>query len=412
MINKISVQIEGKNYDTIIDASIKRDIENLCNTFNITFSTSDDIGNFPVDIINPSNKVVIAIDDEPLITGYVDSIDIRYSYNSHIITIAGRDRTADLVDSLVDVKQYNSTVTLPDLIKQVCQSLGFEVSNNPLLRSSASNSISIINNFGVIEPFNNSDILRAQLGQSAFEVIHRYAAKRNVLINTDPDGNIVLVKIGGEVTTTILQNVRSGNENNIKNASVSYNYANRFNQYTVKSRVSQGGGMQFAAGQGGEKGDPLPKATASVQVGTSFDNQIRSTRKFIYVNSSSMNSGFCKKRADWENNVRLKKSRIYSCDIFGFRQNNNEILSLNPLWSPNQITYVNDEFAGINEEMLIKSVEYRQDSSSGSITKLELVDEKAYTESLNEPVIKQNLKRQLTNKNGQLFNTGQGGLEA
>jgi len=403
-MNKIGIQIEGRNYESIISCNIVRNIENLCSTFNITFSTTDDIGNFPIDIISPNNKVVITIDEEPLITGYVDSIDIRYSENSHAITIAGRDRTADLIDSLVDVKQYNSTVTLPDLIKQVCKSLNFEIADNPLLKESTSNSISIINNFGAIQPFDKSDIIRSQVGESAFEVIRRYAAKRNIIINTNPDGDIVLVKIGGEIATTILQNVRNGKENNVKNASVSYDYSGRFNQYVIKSRISEGGGggMIYPAGLAGDIGDPLPQATSSVQKGVSFDNEIRSTRQFVYISNGSMNSGFCKKRADWENNVRLKKSRMYSCEVFGFRQNENEILAINPLWSPNQIVYLKDEFAGIDEEMLIKSVSYKKDNS-GSITKLELVNEKAYTESLNEPLIRQNKRQKGTNSTEQLF---------
>ena len=129
------------------------------------------------------------------------------------------------------------------------------------------------------------------------------------------------------------------------------------------------------------------------QVGNAIDpDVIRTTRKYTSIGSSAMSSSDCVNRAIWEANIRKTRGFSYSCEVTGFRQNLNDIGSLgyagNPLWKPNQLVYVFDEFAGIDDELLIKSVNYTQDFNGGSVTKLELVDKLAYSLSIFEPTLR------------------------
>ncbi len=135
------------------------------------------------------------------------------------------------------------------------------------------------------------------------------------------------------------------------------------------------------------------------QIGSAFDPDIRSSRRFTSIGSKAMTAADCKKRAEWEANIRKTKSFSYSCEVVGFRQNLNEIGSLgfaaNPLWKPNQLVYVVDENGGIDDELLIKSVNYTQDLNGGSVTKLELVDRLAYTRSIFEPLLRRKIDNEV-----------------
>lgn len=395
MINQIALEVNGNTYTNLKSYSITKQIEALSGSFVIESSVTDQLGNFPFKIQEP---IKVTIDGEAIITGYIDKQEIDYSPTSHNIRIVGRDKTADLIDSTLDAKQFNPPISLQELIKKVCQLVGYEiVSINKLigLKPNA-NQISVINNYGSVALFTTSDKIQLQNSESGFNLIRKFAEKRHVIVNSDGEGNIVLAKIGEEKAKTILQNIKqsdlsiTSSGNNIKNARVSYDWEGRFNKYTVKSMILNG--SQNIATPNTANQDIFVQATSSPQVGIAYDDEVRNTRKLTLIGSTAMTSSDCQDRAKWEANLRIMKSLTYSCEVTGFRQNLNEIQSSgfasNPLWKPNQLVYVVDEYAGIDDEMLIKSVNYTQDLNGGSVTKLELVNKLAFSLSLFEPALR------------------------
>lgn len=406
MPNIISLEIDGNSYTALESFSIEKDIENLCGTFSVTASApSNDQSEFGklVDLLrNSSQPITIAVDGEPVITGYIDEFNSSYSAQAHTISLSGRDKTSDFVDSTLDAKTFNPPIGFEELLKKLLTLVGYSVVSKykPIGLTAASNQISIINTYGLIPRFTTSEGIQLRHSESAFSLIKRCAEVRQLILNSDGDGNIIIRSIGDEEALTILQNIKSdaSAQNNLKNASVRYSFNERFNQYTIKSMTTQGnkGGSVIGAIPSANNNETVSLSNSfTPQIGRATDPDIRSSRRFTAIGSKAMTASDCKKRAEWEANIRKTKSFSYTCDVVGFRQNLKEIGSLgfavNPLWKPNQLVYVVDEFAGIDNELLIKSVNYTQDLNGGSITKLELVDRNAYTRSIFEPLLRRKI---------------------
>jgi len=393
MPNLIGLEANGKIYTNFESYSIEKGIETLCGTFALTVSASDSFGNIP---IAPNESIVISIDGEPVITGYAEELSVSYGDGSHTVRIIGRDKTCDFVDSTLESKTFTPPIGFVELLKKLLTLVGYEVVNKftRIGLTAVSNKISIINNYGTIAQFTTAEGIQLKHSESAYNLIKRCAEKRQLVLNSDGNGNIVINDIGAERAVTILQNVKAEpNNNNIKNASVRYSFQDRYHSYKIKSMTTQGNQTSSGASNAAGSDVIINSISTTPQVGSATDPEIlRPTRKYTAIGSTAMTSSDCKNRAKWEANIRKARGFSYSCEVTGFRQNLNEIGSLgfsaNPLWKPNQLVYVFDEFAGIDDELLIKSVNYTQDLNGGSITKLELVDKQAYSYSIFESPLK------------------------
>ncbi len=392
MPNLIGLEANGKIYTNFESYSIEKGIETLCGTFALTVSASDSFGNIP---IAPNESIVISIDGEPVITGYAEELSVSYADGSHTIRIIGRDKTCDFVDSTLSSKTFTPPIGFVELLKKLLTIVGYQVVNKftRIGLTAVTNKIAIINNYGTIAQFTTAEGLQLKHSESAYNLIKRCAEKRQLVLNSDGNGNIVINDIGSERAVTILQNVKAEpNNNNIKNASVRYAFQDRYHTYKIKSMTTQGSQSAPAASNTSGTDVIINSISATPQVGSAIDPKVRISRIYTAIGSSAMTASDCKKRAEWEANIRKVRGFTYNCEVTGFRQNLNEIGSLgftgNPLWKPNQLVYVFDEFAGIDDEMLIKSVNYTQDLNGGSITKLELVDKQAYSDSIFEEPLK------------------------
>lgn len=399
MPNLISLEVNNQTYSNFLSYSIEKDIENLCGTFSLEISASDEFGDLP---ITPNDAIRVTIDGEPVITGYVDEMTIDYSAESHTISLTGRDKTADFVDSKLDSKTFSPPIGFEELLRKLLRIVGYQVVPIPtrIGLSATSNQISIINNYGPIPQFTTAEGIQLRSSESAYELIKRCAEKRQILVNSDGNGNIVINRIGADIAPTILQNSKSeSNNNNIKNGRARFSWQDRFRTYKIKSMTTQGNSSTNILFNNDStvapNSDPI---STTPQVGTATDPDVRATRIYSAIGSSAMTSADCRKRAEWEANIRKTKGFSYSCEVYGFRQNLNEVIAANPLWKPNQLVYIFDEFADLDNEFLIKSVNYTQDLNKGSITKLELVDKDAYTTSIFEPLLRKRKGKKTSNQ--------------
>ena len=73
--------------------------------------------------------------------------------------------------------------------------------------------------------------------------------------------------------------------------------------------------------------------------------------------------------------------------FWGFRQNLDEDIKKNPLWRVNSLVDVVDDIKNVIGRYLIKSVKYTK-NENGTKSEMVLIDKKAYTESLFEPLVK------------------------
>lgn len=400
-MNIISIEINGETFSDFVSYKISDNIENLVKTFTITMNKPSDSS-----VLNFSSLIIIYIDGESTLTGYIDEIREEDSTSGSLVTIIGRDRMCDLVDSTIGAKIYKTPIDFVTLVKEVLSYIGYQVSfvSNFLSLLTNREFVQILNLYGSIPILTSEDDVVHRQSDSAFELIKRCADIRQLLLTTDGDGNFIINKINAGKTNTVLYRVHNDNNSNIISSSTSTKIADRYHKYVIQSKANGKGGDAFPNITPFDQNRRLIKKGASnIESSTingtaiSLDDEIRKTRVYTdYRQASSTKS--ISKRAEWEKNVRAYKGFSYECKVFGFRQNLEPILSLNPLWKVNYVAEIYDDVREVYGEYLIRSVTYTKSAESGSFTEMSLVDERAYKEALFEPVTRRLIGTREKNK--------------
>lgn len=386
----IQLEVNGVVYSSFISGFVSSRLDALSNTF--SFVTTSDKGR-PLPFRGGESCRVI-VDNELVLTGSIEVVSVNYGPREHSISISGRDKTGDLLDSSLDnfsddeiiaitggegapiiptapgVSQLRgagdvrSPITLVQLIEIVVAKIQLDISVSEG-----------INTFG-IELFNKAeDIFSIKSGENAFRFIEKAAKKRQVLLTSDAEGNIIVGKPSGTEINATLQNILNSETNNIISGAVTYDTTGRFRRYDVVSSLNP-----LALNLAG-----APDLAAVVsQSGRVFDKEIRISRQLVFSANSSSSAGQAIPRAQWEANIRKTRGRLYSVDVQGHSN------PTGALWKIGTVVTVKDDFAGINDQMLINQVDFKLANNGGSITSLALVDKQAYTLALEEPKAQSN----------------------
>lgn len=409
---QITVDIESRTYSGWESCEINDDLEQLGNDFTLTT-------NIPADstyTIREGQAVVIYIDGEKKLTGWVDKISISESADSSQMTVTGRDKTCDFVDSKLSNKTFTPPIGFVQILTKLLTLVGYEVvSPNSPAKPLGSNKISIINNYskinGAIKDFSTNEGIGFNSSESAYDLIRRLADKRGLVVGTNGDGDITIDAIGALTSGTILQRIpndATSISNNIISANYENSFAERYNEYKIASISTNAANSSLTAADKGktdaEKAtiDPINNDSKVTYTGIVYDNEIRETRKF-YAVVPNLNNSQCEDRAKWELNIRKAKGFIYTCKVAGFRQEivstfgNSYLNSLNPLWEANTMVYLVDPRYRLDRQCLIRAVKYKQSLSEGAVCELTLIDQYSYTYSTFEPIIKRGKKS--TNNN-------------
>ena len=346
----ITLEISGIKYDGFTSISVFRSIETISGSFRFS-ATSTDKTVFPIKAGSPCS---VFVDDIRVINGYVDTVSVSYDSQSHSINITGRDKTCDIVDSNITGNKEFIGLGLVDIIKRV-------------LADNNMSDISVINQAGTIAPFDDIDPASSPVGDTIFNFLEQYARKSQVLLTTDGNGNVLIVRSGDTSAITVLENIIGGRFNNILSASANYDFSNRFNKYIIQSDQS---GNAFDFGGGTPNFNDI-----SAQSGESIDTKIRASRIKETIAEVSAENTTLTELATWTRNITAGRSTEYECTVQGFYQDSLKT----QLWKPNLLTKVTDNFADVDAILLIKSVEYSVSLESGSTTNITLVDKDTYT---------------------------------
>lgn len=364
----ITLEVNGNRFDGFTEVSVFRSVETISGSFSFS-ATNDDVVSFPIEA---GNACKVFINNDDIIDGFVESLQVSYDAGIHSISINGRDKTADVIDSsVVGKKEFVGPISLKDIIETALS--GNEIPG-----------ISVINQAGSIARFKEGEFFSAEIGTTVFEFIEKYARKRQVLLTTDGSGNIVLARAGTDTAITTLQNIKGGTENNILSANINYDFTQRFNKYTMESQLNPSA-FSFGA--------DVDNANVVNQSGTDTDDKIRESRQLQIMSGSSDDSGDLANLATWHANLRRARSVDYSIVVQGFHQDE----ALTRLWIPNQLVQIVDEFADVSATLLIRSVEYNFNLTNGSTTIISLVDKDAYTLEANISNAEERVNKKGTN---------------
>lgn len=299
--------------------------------------------------IKAGDSVVVDIDGTTRVTGFVDKVAVAYSKDSHTITINGRDKLADLIDSTVgDTKQIVAPISLTSVCRLILDGIGLT-------------DVKVINNIPDIEDFKEGELVSASVGVKGFEFLEKFARIRQALLTTDGLGNLVIERGSSKKLKTQLINIPGNKLSNISHGSSTIDISKRYNKYSCK------GDQNISSGISEES-----FADISEQGGEATDTDMRSSRVLEFNSEENASSETCASRAAWEANIRRARSITASITVPGNSANGE-------LWLSNRLVEINDAFLNINAEMLIKSVEYSSSLSSGSSTKLTLISPDSYS---------------------------------
>ena len=346
----ITIEIAGVKFEGFEGVSVSKNIETISGSFTF-FATSDNVITFP---IKRSDPCKIFINDEIVINGFIDTVQVSYNSNSHSIVVQGRDRTSDIIDSTVaGKKEFSAPTSLQTIIGNT-------------LRDNGLSTILIINDAGTIETFPEGTQYSSSIGQTVFEFIETYAQKRQVLLTTNGNGDLVITRSGTTEAATTLQNRLNGEFNNIKSGNISYTSDGLFNKYIVQSQQNPSA-LSFGA--------DVTLSNITDRKGQAIDDSIRTSRQTEISSKSSDNNVDSGNLAIWTKNIRRARSTIFSVVVQGFHQDEAQTR----LWIPNELVKINDDFADVNATLLIKAVEYNLSLDEGSLTTLHLVPQDSYT---------------------------------
>ena len=347
----LTLEIAGTKYNGFTSISVFKSIETISGSFGFS-ATSDDILVFPIQVGSPCS---VTIDNSTIITGFIENVSVSYDSGTHSLDISGRDKTCDIIDSsVIGTKEFTSPISLTQIITK-------SLSDNSIT------GIEIVNNAGTIEPFADGELFSAEVGETLFSFIEKYARKRQVLLSSDGDGNIVLNRAGTTKAIASLQNIKNGQFNNIKSGNISYDFTQRFNKYIIQSQLNNSALSDF---------DGTTTETVANQTGEATDDKIKRTGRQLEITSESSDSSVTlKDLATWHSNLRRARGTTYNVVVQGFFQDD----ARTHLWKNNELVQVTDEFADVSATLLIQSVEYNFSLDGGSTTNISLVDKDAYT---------------------------------
>lgn len=373
--DEIRIEIDNLVWTAFESITVTKSMQNLCGQF--TFRTVKEGALIP--FANGAQvRILIGTPRtgfETVLNGYIEEMLPEHDDKRHFIIVSGRDKTEDVLDSTIGGNiTFNAPISLVSLTQKVLKNLGITGIN-------VSIDVKVPDLTEADLQFTGGEVFSSLTGESVFNFLSRYARKKQVLLTTDQNGDLLFTRTSNNVIKTrlIYKNV-TAKQSNILSGRGAFNNSKRFNRYNCYS--------QFNPTALRDDSKAIPATTETKTIGSATDDGIRSSRVFNFIGDSPFSDaavlrtqGWSQKRSDdndstnraiWESNVRRAKSFYYIAKILGYRAYEDGII-----WRPNLLVHVDDEDVQINSQLLINKVTYSKDLS-GSTTLLEFVSKDTF----------------------------------
>lgn len=325
-VEVVTVIAGGAPYNGWEKVSVTASIDEAVRQFSI--ETTEHPGEFR---FAPGTPVQILANGDLLVDGYINAYEASGESKSHRISIRGRSKGQDFVDSSAEHDTGRFENKKPDEIAT-------ELNKWPI---------------GIRADVPLDQIPYAQLnpGETAFQMIERYLRPEGVSMMGEPNGDILLTN--AQAAKTHYGILMEGHT--IKSFQVSLTDGSRHSKYIVKGQSRRGTGVSSLRVKKEAK-----------------DSGVKRHRPRILANETDTDDRRAQKRAEHEKERGAGKSIQASVQTQGFRDFAGKV------FSPNHLIYVHAPvLMHLAMTMLIKSVELSQDRS-GSLTNLTLVDPRAF----------------------------------
>lgn len=330
----IALKVDGVRYQGWTSLSARRSIETIAGKFELQLTERWE-GQLTRPI-RDGQACQLLLDDQPVITGYLDDVNPSYDKQSHTIQSSGRCKTGDLVDCSAF---YKSGQWFNRKIEQIAADLCGPFEIKVIVETD-------IDTGAAFSTFN------IQQGETVFECLERAARMRALLLISDANGNLVITRASTEKVAT-----RLVEGDNILGSAGKFSMKDRHSIYIMKGQ---------SRGSDGWPGKKAAQGSAEV-----LDRSVPRYRPLIVVAHDQGAGSSLHDRAVWEKNVRLGRGSRATIPVQGWSHQDG-------LWLPNKMVDVVSPFLDLDGEMLIAAVNYTIDENGGTRSELEVVRREAF----------------------------------
>jgi prophage tail gpP-like protein len=327
---EVILKVDGMKYAGWKSIDIRRSLDHAADTFSLSL-TDRWSGTEQRRPIRMGSPCVVWIDDQKLITGHVDDVNLRYNATERTISVEGRSKVADMIDCSLplfnNAAQFNG-LNFPDLAKKLAKEFNIDV----------------IDEVGKFKPKRNRVI---DPGSRVFEFLEEWSRVEAVFMTSNIDGDLIISRASNKKVNTALELGK-----NIKEAEGRFSMKERFSLYHYMGQPNWSG-----------------NAPSKID-GRAEDLQLR-YRPTVVVNDDAENLGDIKRRAEWQRNISYGRSQQATYTVLGWHH-------ADGLWEPNRLVRIVDEWMGLDGVWwLISAVRFRLDEN-GQKTELTVMPKEAF----------------------------------
>ncbi|HAU7887957.1 TPA: baseplate protein [Escherichia coli] len=339
MSNTVTLRTDGRLFTGWTSVSVTRSIESVAGYFELGVNVppGTDLSG-----LAPGKAFTLEIDRQIVCTGYIDSRRRQMTADSMKIIIAGRDKTADLIDcaAVYSGGQWKKR-TLEQIARDLCAPYGVTVR----WELSDKESSAAFPGFTLDH------------SETVYEALVRASRARGVLMTSNAAGELVFSQAASTATDELVLG------ENLLTLDFEEDFRDRFSEYTVKG---------YARANGAE-GDDIDAKSIVSRKGTATDSDVTRYRPMIIIADSKITAKDAQARALREQRRRLAKSITFEAEIDGWTRKDGQ------LWMPNLLVTIDaSKYAIKTTELLVSKVTLILNDQDGLKTRLSLAPREGF----------------------------------
>ncbi|EAO7539979.1 baseplate protein, partial [Salmonella enterica] len=284
MSNTVTLRTDGRLFTGWTSVSVTRSIESVAGYFELGVNVppGTDLSG-----LAPGKAFTLEIDGQIVCTGYIDSRRRQMTADSMKITVAGRDKTADLIDCAA---VYSGGQWKNRTLEQIARDLSAPYGVTVRWELSDKESSAAFPGFTLDH------------SETVYEALVRASRARGVLMTSNAAGELVFSRAASTATDELVLG------ENLLTLDFEEDFRDRFSEYTVKG---------YARANGAE-GDDIDAKSIVSRKGTATDSDVTRYRPMIIIADSKITAKDAQARALREQRRRLAKSITFEAEIDGW----------------------------------------------------------------------------------------------
>lgn len=343
MPDNISLRISSDVYSGWEAIEVTRSLDRMCGNFQFVVADKPRTKASDPFPIRAGDFAEVLVGGELYLSGWVDARTVDFDKGVHTITIDGRDATGVLVDcSPVNMPVEFNEIYLIDLVRTIADKFGLEVA---------------FEDSGPIEPWPFWKF-SLQVGEKAYDSIERACRMQAFLLQTLPNGNLLVTRAGRRKAATRLVEGRNPGTP-IKRGRSRIDRSGRFWRYVVR------GQSDWTDQRYGKDADIFAQA---------FDRDIDPLRTLAIAPQGNLDPEKAKILANWHANVNAANGTQLSATVMGYREQGDQ----GEIWLPGVKLDADLPSLDSTGEFIIAATRLSYSKRDGAITELSLTRPDAF----------------------------------